>query len=116
MEARPSSFFTREVRSVATALAKHEKIKAFDWEPSLLHKEAKYPTKYKIPASTRDPFRVLVREYVAMEEEKDGRQYGSLDVLTRAGDAMKAQPRWMEAVKPILTLIQFGEYTAIKCT
>ena len=103
---------------MATALAKHEKIKAFDWEPepSLLHKEAKYPTKYKIPATTRDPFRVLVRDYVAMEEEKDGRQYGSLDVLTRVGNAEKGHPRWMEILKPILNLIQFGEYTAIKCT
>src|SRR5690348_9343378 len=100
---------------MATAVEKHDKVKSFDWEPTLPRKDAKYPTKYKIPASTRDPFRVLVREYVAMEAEKDDRQFGSLDVLRRSQNAETAEPRWMEILKPFLLLIGFGEYTAINC-
>ena len=100
---------------MATAVEKHDKVKSFDWEPTLPRKDAKYPTKYKIPSSTRDPFRVLVREYVAMEAEKDDRQFGSLDVLRRSENAETAEPRWMEILKPFLMLIGFGEYTAINC-
>lgn len=101
---------------MATAVEKHNKVKSFDWEPEFQHKEAKYPTKYKIPATTKDPFRVLVREYVEMEMEKDDRQFGSLDVLTRSRNAETAERRWMEILKPFLMLIQWGEYTAVNCT
>ncbi|WP_232491378.1 hypothetical protein [Mycobacterium dioxanotrophicus] len=68
----------------ASVTTQHEKIKSFDWEPSYFHRDALYPTKYKIPPKTKDPFRTLVREYVGMEEEKDDRQYGALeDALSR---------------------------------
>jgi len=76
--------------------AQHEKIKAFDWEPSYFRRDARYPTKYKVPPRTKDPFRTLVREYVQMEREKDDRQYGSLeDVLARMSSAGQAQPRFI---------------------
>ena len=45
----------------ASVTTQHEKIKAFDWEPSYFHRDALYPTKYKIPPRTKDPFRTLVR-------------------------------------------------------
>ena len=48
----------------------HDRIKDFEWEPSYAVKQDRYPTKYKIPAKTKDPFRHLIRDYVAMEQEK----------------------------------------------
>lgn len=101
----------------ASVTSGHEKIKAFDWEPSYFHRDALYPTKYKIPPKTKDPFRTLVREYVGMEEEKDDRQYGALeDALGRMNNASHAEPRFMEVMKPVLAIIDFGEYAAMKCT
>lgn len=95
----------------------HEKIKAFDWEPSYFRRDALYPTKYKIPPKTKDPFRTLVREYVGMEEEKDDRQYGALeDALGRMNNSSHAEPRFMEVMKPVLAIVDFGEYAAMKCT
>ncbi|BBA85877.1 MULTISPECIES: Methane monooxygenase component A alpha chain [Mycobacterium] len=41
----------------ASITTQHEKIKSFDWEPSYFHRDALYPTKYKIPPRTKDPFR-----------------------------------------------------------
>lgn len=41
----------------ASITTQHEKIKSFDWEPSYFHRDALYPTKYKIPSRTKDPFR-----------------------------------------------------------
>ena len=101
----------------ASVTSGHEKIKAFDWEPSYFHRDALYPTKYKIPPRTKDPFRTLVREYVGMEEEKDDRQYGALeDALGRMNNASHAEPRFMEVMKPVLAIVDFGEYAAMKCT
>jgi len=95
----------------------HEKIKSFDWEPSYFHRDAIYPTRYKIPPKTKDPFRTLVREYVSMEEEKDDRQYGALeDALSRMNNSSKAEPRMMEVMKPVLAIVDYGEYAAMKCT
>lgn len=101
----------------ASVTTQHEKIKSFDWEPSYFHRDALYPTKYKIPPKTKDPFRTLVREYVGMEEEKDDRQYGALeDALSRMNNSAQAEPRFMEVMKPVLALVDFGEYAAMKCT
>ena len=41
-------------------------------------RRAKYPTKYKFNKNTREQFKLIVREYARMEEEKDSRQFGSL--------------------------------------
>ena len=101
----------------ASVTTQHEKIKAFDWEPSYFHRDALYPTKYKIPPRTKDPFRTLVREYVGMEEEKDDRQYGALeDALSRMNNAAQVEPRFMDVLKPVLAFVDFGEYAAMKCT
>ncbi|WP_438861490.1 monooxygenase [Mycobacterium paragordonae] len=95
--------------------AEHDKIKKFDWEPSYFHRDALYPTKYKIPPRTKDPFRTLVHEYVRMEEEKDDRTYGSLeDALGRLNTATGAEPRFMEVMKPVLAVVNFAEYGAMK--
>jgi methane monooxygenase component A alpha chain len=101
---------------IVSVSAEHEKIKRFDWEPSYFHRDAHYPTKYKIPPRTKDPFRTLVREYVAMEEEKDDRTYGSLeDALSRMNNTADAEPRFMEVMKPVLAIVNFAEYGAMKC-
>jgi hypothetical protein len=95
----------------------HNRVKDFDWEPSYVEKPLWYPTKYKIPTKTKDPFRHLVRDYLSMEEEKDNRQYGSMeDALARGQASSKAEPRWMEIMKAVLPIINFGEYAAMKST
>ncbi len=94
----------------------HEKAKSFDWEPTYFHREARFPTKYKVPPRTKDPFKTLVREYVAMQEEKDSRQYGALeDALSRMNNAAQAEPRFMEALKPVLSFLGLAEYGAMTC-
>jgi hypothetical protein len=78
-------------------------------------KPERYPTKYKIPRKTKDPFRHLIRDYLTMEEEKDNRQYGALeDALARANVPAKAEPRWMEVLKSSLPITTFAEYAAMK--
>ena len=94
----------------------HDRIKDFEWEPSYAVKQDRYPTKYKIPTKTKDPFRHLIRDYMQMEREKDDRQYGSMeDALARSGAPAKADPRWMEILKAVLPMFSFGEYAAMKC-
>ena len=49
-----------------------------------------------------------------MEEEKDQRQYGSLlDALARMEVGSRIEPRWAEAMKPLATFLESGEYAAI---
>jgi hypothetical protein len=98
------------------ALEAHNRIKELDWPRSYVQSGPRYPTKYKIPRKTKDPFRHLLREYFSMEEEKDARQYGALeDALARSKAAAKAEPRWIEILKAVLPILSFGEYGAIKC-
>jgi hypothetical protein len=93
----------------------HDRVKDFDWEPTYATKRERYPTKYRIPAKTKDPFRHLIRDYVSMEQEKDDRQYGSMeDVLARSGAPAKAERRWMEILKAAIPIVNFGEYAAMK--
>ncbi len=94
----------------------HERVKDFDWEWSYADKPTRYPSRYKIPAKTKDPFRHLIRDYVSMEQEKDDRQYGALeDALARTGSTAKAEQRWIEIMKVALPVANFGEYAAQKC-
>ena len=94
----------------------HNRVKDFDWDPSYADKPVRYPTKYKIPAKTKDPFRHLIRDYVSMEQEKDDRQYGSMeDAMARSGSPAQAEPRWMEILKAALPMVDFAEYAAMKC-
>jgi hypothetical protein len=92
----------------------HERAKALDWEPSYVERPVRYPTRYHIPAKTKDPFRHLLRDFLAMEAEKDDRAYGSLlDVLARTDAVNKADPTFCEALKPLLVGLRDGEYFAI---
>ena len=75
----------------------HNRVKDLDWTPSYTVKPTKYPTKYVLPKKTKDPFRHLLREYFAMEQEKDNRQYGALeDALSRVDAAAQAEPERVE--------------------
>lgn len=95
----------------------HSRVKDFDWEFSYAPKPARYPTKYRIPGRTKDPFRHLIRDYCTMEQEKDNRQYGALgDVIARAGLPRQASRRWTEILKAVLPVTSFGEYAAMKST
>jgi hypothetical protein len=94
----------------------HDRMKDFDWTPSYSTQTGRrYPTKFKIPGKTKDPFKTLVREYLSMEQEKDDRQYGGLeDALARSGAAKKSDRGWMEAVKLVLPMLVYAEYAAMK--
>lgn len=93
----------------------HDRVKDFDWTATYAEQPVRYPTKYKIPKTTKDPFRHLIRDYVKMEREKDDRQYGALeDVLARSNAPAKVERRWMEIMKPAIPIINFGEYAAMK--
>ena len=94
----------------------HDRVKDFDWDFSYAEKPDRYPTKYKIPAKTKDPFRHLIRDYCAMEREKDDRQYGALeDAIARSGSTAQASERWTEILKIVLPVLTYGEYGAMKC-
>ncbi len=94
----------------------HSKVKEFAWEPDYFARKPMRETKYKIPRRSKDPFRLLLRDYVAMEEEKDNRQYGALeDVVARTRSPERAQHRWMEVLKPLLSMTTCAEYAAVKC-
>ncbi len=94
----------------------HNRVKDFDWTPDYVRKPPRYPTRYRIPTKMADPFRHLLRDYFAMEQEKDDRQYGSLeDALARSGAPAKAEQRWMEVLKIAIPVLNFGEYAAMKC-
>lgn len=93
----------------------HDKIKGLEWTPTYFTPEAKYETKFHIPKKTKDPFRHLIRDYMAMEAEKDDRQYGFLDGALRTGGTSQIQPRFAEAMKPAMAILPFAEYAAGKC-
>ena len=100
-----------------TLIEAHNRVKDFDWDYSYVPKPARYPTRYRIPRKTKDPFRHLIRDYCSMEQEKDDRQYGAMeDALARSGAAARAEARWMEILKVVLPVVDFGEYAAMKCT
>ena len=90
----------------------HARVKGLEWEASYHQPSYIRPTKFKVPKHTKDPFRHLIRQYAAMEEEKDDRMYGSIaDVLTRLTGASSADRRWVEGMKfllPILTQLELG--------
>lgn len=94
----------------------HARVKDFAWEPEYFARRPMRETKYKIPRRSKDPFRHLLRDYMAMEEEKDNRQYGALeDVVARTRSPERAQHRWMEVLKPLLSMTTCAEYGAVKC-
>src|SRR6266436_654678 len=56
-----------------------------------------------------------MREYLPMELEKDERVYGGQDAAVRADMGNKAQERWLEILKPFVTVTGFAEIGAGRC-
>lgn len=98
----------------ATLEQVHEKGKGYDWGFDYATPDPKYPTRYIMPPKGKDPFRVLVRDYMKMEAEKDDRVFGGLDANTRYKNADVAEPRWVEALKWAVPAFTDAEYQAIK--
>src|SRR5437868_6591942 len=48
----------------------HDRVKSVEWTPSYVEHQPRYPTRYKVPKKTKDPFRTLVREYLTMDERR----------------------------------------------
>jgi hypothetical protein len=94
----------------------HERVKSLDWDLDYAERPVRYETKYHIPAKTKDPFRQLLRDFLAMEAEKDDRAYGGLlDVLARTDAVNKADPAFTEILKALLPALRDGEYSAMQC-
>ncbi len=93
----------------------HDKVKGLEWTPTYVQPEAKYQTRFHIPKKAKDPFRHLIRDYMAMETEKDNRQYGFLDGAVRMDNPNQVEPRFAESLKPALAILPFAEYAAGKC-
>lgn len=91
----------------------HEKAKSYDWEFSVGDSRPKFETKYTIPAKGKDPFRMLVREYLKSEAEKDARTHGFLDGALRMGIAERAEPRFNECLKLTLPDLTNAEFQAV---
>ena len=94
----------------------HDKVKGLEWTPTYFEPETKYPTRFHIPKKAKDPFRHLIRDYMAMEAEKDNRQYGFLDGAVRMDNPNQITERFAEAMKPAMSILPFAEYAAGKCT
>jgi Methane/Phenol/Toluene Hydroxylase len=94
----------------------HAKVKSYDWQFTAGDQRPKFPTQYTIPATGKDPFRMLIRDYVKMEAEKDDRTHGFLDGVLRMGPAGEVQPRFMECMKLTLPDLTFAEFAAVAAT
>src|SRR5258708_10547659 len=94
----------------------HERVKSLDWDLAYAERPVRYETKYHIPSKTKDPFRHLLRDFLAMEQEKDDRAYGGLiDVLARTNAVNKADPAFFEILKPLLPALRDREHYAQQC-
>jgi methane monooxygenase component A alpha chain/propane monooxygenase large subunit len=95
-------------------VAVHEKSKQYDWERTYVKTPIKYRSKYTIPKGKgKDPFRTLVRDYMAMESEKDDRVYGFLDGAVRMRLADRMEPRHVECTKLVMPALKNAEYQAV---
>ncbi len=95
--------------------ATHERIAQLGWEPTYHEPVPRYPTRYHIPAKSKDPMKQIMREYLPMELEKDDRVYGGHDAAVRADMPNKAHERWLEILKPFLTVTNYAEIGAGRC-
>jgi len=93
--------------------ALHEKTKSYDWDYTSVTPRPKFETKYKLPKKGKDPFRVLIRDYMKMEAEKDDRTHGFLDGAVRMREQGRAEPRFNEIMKPVLPVLTNAEYQAV---
>ncbi|KWW99077.1 methane monooxygenase [Carbonactinospora thermoautotrophica] len=93
----------------------HEKAKSYDWDFTFADQSevGKYETRYKLPKKGKDPFRVLIRDYLKMEAEKDDRTFGFLDGALRTKMADQIQPRFMECLKLTLPDLTNAEFQAV---
>lgn len=94
-------------------VAVHEKAKQYDWPFTVGDQSPKYETRYRIPPTGKDPFRILIRDYMKMEAEKDDRTYGFLDGVLRMRIADEIQPRFMECMKLTLPDLTNAEFQAV---
>lgn len=96
-----------------TLVAVHEKAKQYDWPFTVRDQGPKYETRYRTPPTGKDPFRILIRDYMKMEAEKDDRTYGFLDGVLRKRIADEIQPRFMECMKLTLPDLTNAEFQAV---
>jgi methane monooxygenase component A alpha chain/propane monooxygenase large subunit len=94
-------------------IEQHEKAKSYDWEFTVGDPRPKFATSYTIPAKGKDPFRMLVREYLKMESEKDDRTHGFLDGALRMNIAENLEPRFNECLKLTLSGLTNAEFQAV---
>ena len=105
--------FHRERKYGQDLIEFHEKAKSYDWKFTVGDQRPKYKSKYIIPEKGRDPFRMLVRDYMKMESEKDNGTYGMLDGALRMGMADRIQPRFVECLKLTLPDLTNAEFQAV---
>ncbi|HZE65037.1 MAG TPA: hypothetical protein VE081_00305 [Sporichthyaceae bacterium] len=91
----------------------HEKTKSYDWDYTFADQSPKYETKYKMPKKGKDPFRVLIRDYVKMEAEKDDRTHSIIDGAIRANEISGIEPRFVECLKLTLPDLTNAEFQAV---
>lgn len=96
-----------------TLIELHEKTKSYDWEFTVGDSRPKFQTKYTIPTKAKDPFRLLIRDYLKAQAEKDDRTYGFLEGALRMGMAEKLEPRFNECLKLTLTDLTNAEFQAV---
>src|SRR5256714_14116739 len=89
----------------------HERIAQLGGEPDR-ERAVRYPTRYRFPTKAKDPMKHIMREYLPMELEKDERVYGGQDAAVRADMGNKAQERWLEILKPFVTVTGLAEIGA----
>ena len=94
----------------------HAKAKRYDWPFTVGDQRPRFPTQYTILPTGKDPFRMLIRDYVKMEAEKDDRTHGFLNGVLRMGTAGEVQPRFMECMKLTLPGLTFAEFAAVAAT
>ena len=66
----------------------HARVKEFAWEPDYFARKPLRETKYKIPRRSKDPFRHLLRDYVAWERNPRLRRTGSV-ILRQMQDSLE---------------------------
>lgn len=91
----------------------YDRVKNMDWDLSYVDPALKYveSTRFHLPKRAVDPFKTSVREYFQMEREKDSRHFAMLEAASRF-QSNTPEPRWMEAMKFVLSNIAGIEYSA----
>src|SRR5512135_1516772 len=93
----------------------HERIAQLGWESADGASAVRYPSRYRFPKKAKDPMKHIMREYLPMELEKDERVYGGLDAAVRADMPSKTHERWLEILKPFITITNYAEVGAGRC-